>query len=227
MLKFSKRDEQSELFETSVAIDNDRRSVPVVNGTFDPICLTECPRRIMYRTLGISHNAIKSDMRRRADTATINKWLGVFKDSFKINFIDQDLPLADSKFNITGKLHAMIKIDNTLFATQIKSVSCEDFTNIKQQGALKKDVVEMIVYLWMLEVTDGLIVYDNNNNGDYLAFHIEPYNPIINSVRKKCERMMQAKMNGGLVERPYEDGSSSECKTCEFLDKCWNSKRDK
>lgn len=222
MLKFSKRDEQSELLEMSVASENDRRSVPVINGTFDPICLTECPRRMMYRTIGVSYKDKTSYMRHQANSATIDKWLGIFKDNLKINFIDRDLPLADSKFNITGTLNAMIKMENTLFATQIKPVCCNDFAKIKQQGAFKKDVVEMIVYLWMLEVTDGLVVYDNNDNGDYLAFHIEPYTPIINSVRKKCERILRAKLSGGLVGRPYEDDSSVECKACEFLDKCWN-----
>lgn len=220
MLKFSKIDDRSKLLDTIIQDEDELRTTPPINSTFDPLLLTECPRRLLYRIVGASHSTSVSYIKNQHKLAIKNKWINILKGCKKINFQQENAVVADAKYNITGKIDAIISFDLDIYVTQIKSVSNEDFINIKEKGALKKDVVESIIYLWLLEAKDGLVIYDNNN-GDHEIFHIEPYQPIIKSVRSKCQEMMRNKMEGSLPERPYKDSSSSECGFCEFVGTCW------
>ncbi len=220
MPKFSKIDERSKLFTKLIAGEAELRSMSQISSTFDPFRLTECPRRLVYRITGVNCSISTLYMDYQNELAMKEKWFRIFTDCKKIKFLEKDAVVADAKYNITGKINAVISFDDDIYITQIKSVCDEDLKNIKQKGALKKDVVESVLYLWLLEVKDGLIIYDTNKGG-YLTFHIEPYQPIIKSVKSKCLEMMRHKMEGSLPERPYKNCSSNECNICEFLHLCW------
>jgi len=226
MLKFSKIDNKSELLDTLIKEEDARRASAPINSTFDPLTLTECPRRLLYRIVGVSHSDLMSYLDRQHLLAIKDKWLHIFEDCRKVQLMQEKVSVADAKYNITGQIDVIISFGSDIYATQIKSVCSDDFIKIKQKGAPKKDVVELVVYLWLLEEKDGLIIYNNNNNGDYIIFHIEPYQPIIKSIRSKCHELMRHKMEGSLPERPYKDSSSSECGLCEFVKMCWKQKRE-
>lgn len=223
MLKFAKKDNQSELLEKLITDEDQRRSAASVNSTFDPIHITECPRRILYRSTGTGHNLHLTYLQRLSKEACKDKWISLFDKSLKVKLVDQDIVVADSKYNITGKVDAIISFGDDIFATKIKSVCEESFINIQETGALKKDVVELILDLWLLEIRDGLIIYDNNNGG-YVTFHVEPYEPIIKTIKRKCGELMRQSISGDLPDRPYDDSSSGECHICEFNQKCWSTK---
>ena len=226
MLKFAKKDSTSEMLEELITEEAHRRSIPSVNSTFDPIHITECSRRMVYRSRGIKHKSSLGYLQRASEDACRKKWLDIFKNSLKIRLIDQGIVVADSKYNITGKVDALISFgNNDKFAIKIKSVSESDFGNIKETGALRKDVVESILYLWLLEIKNGLLIYDNNNGG-FVVFHVEPYAPIIKSVKQKCDDMIRQNMEGHLPERSYKESSSVECEVCEFNKSCWNIEGD-
>jgi hypothetical protein len=195
MPKFSKIDERSKLFTKLIAGEAELRSMSQISSTFDPFRLTECPRRLVYRITGVNCSISTLYMDYQNELAMKEKWFRIFTDCKKIKFLEKDAVVADAKYNITGKINAVISFDDDIYITQIKSVCDEDLKNIKQKGALKK--------------------------GGYLIFHIEPYQPIIKSVKSKCLEMMRHKMEGSLPERPYKNCSSNECNICEFLHLCW------
>jgi len=226
MLEFAKKDEQSKLLETLIEEDNDRRSASTISSTFDPRTLTECARRMLYRSYGFPHKSKLSYKDSQIEMAVKGKWLQIFNDCIQIRLAEKNVVVADSKYHIAGSINAVIDMNNTLFATQIKPVCEQDFNNIKQKGACKKDVVELMVYMWLLEIKDGLIVYDNNNNGDYEVYHIEPYIPIIKAIKLKCGNMVRNKMEESLPERSYKDSSSAECNSCEFINQCWDKDKE-
>jgi len=223
MPDFFKRDEKSEMLEDIIRKENDRRSIPVIDSSFDPSRITECGRRMIYRSIGTPHR--KSHVSYIDDLtykSTVNRWLDILIHCLNIRVLGKDIVTADSKYNITANVNALISFNNDVYVTQIKPVSNNDFNKILKTGALKKDVVEITIYLWLMELTDGLLLYSNNESNDFTVIHVEPYTPIITAIKSKCETMMRNKINGALPERPYKDESSPECKCCEFKNECWN-----
>jgi hypothetical protein len=219
LLKFIKQDERSQLFESIVEKEIKRKSSNPVCGSFDPSRITECSRRISYRSAGIK-TSIGSYMERQTNNAVKAKWLSLFDACPSIKVLEKNLVVADSKFNVTGSIDVILSIDE-IYVTQIKPVSDSEFKKISKNGVSRKDVIEFIIYLWLSEIKNGMMIYDNKNNGGYLIFHVQPYTPIIKSVKAKCSNLMQHKLAEQLPKRPYKNLSSQECSTCEFRIKCW------
>ena len=219
--KFIKSDQHSELLRTIIDKENRRKSRSSINSTFNPACLTECPRRIMYRCSGVDHSSPTSYLDIQTSIAAKKKWSNILDNCKELKVLEENVVAADYEFNITGNVDIVLRMDEEIYETQIKSIDSETFSRVQQKGALKKDVVETLVYIWLTEIENGLLIYDNKNDGGFLLFHVTPYQPIIKSVKAKCEKLTMQKVEGGLPERPYESGTSNECKVCEFLSMCW------
>ena len=219
-VEFSKIDEHSTLLSDIIDQENLRRTVPSVNSTFDPARLTECPRRLLYRCNGTDHSPLKSYLDLQSDISIKNKWIKIFGSSHKIKVQDK-VVVADATFNITGSPDIVFVRDYGVYLGQIKPVSNEVFKRIILTGSLKKDVVETIIYIWLMEIKDGFLLYDNKDNGGYLVVHVLPYKPIIKTVKEICKRLISQKIDGILPERRYKFCDANECQVCEFKDKCW------
>jgi hypothetical protein len=57
---------------------------------------------------------------------------------------------------------------------------------MRENGAFKKDVIEIMVYMWLTETKGGILLYENKDSNEYSIFYVDFYIPIINSIKKKC-----------------------------------------
>jgi hypothetical protein len=133
--------------------------------------------------------------------------------------------VADCNFNIMGHVDAIINVSDINAVCQIKPVCEEDFIKVKDKGAFKKHVIETLVYMWLAELNDGILIYDNQNNNEYLVFHIEPYPAIIKSVKEKCFDLIKKRTIEQIPDRPYKE-VSKECLECQFSKKCWKENKN-
>jgi hypothetical protein len=191
-----------------------------VTSTFDPKHLTECPRRIIYRTtlnnVGQTYgdNYIENEFKFRVSRIIRQSGIKVLSDN---------LSLSDCNYNIVGNLDYVIQLECGSTATKFYSVDDETFQNVLKKGAIRKDVVEVMVYMWLVELNSGLMVYENKNNNQITSFHIKPYKPIIKSVINKCKILLEHEFKGTKPDRPYNKRTSNECKQCEFVTECWKN----
>jgi len=192
----------------------------IYNTSFSPEMLSECPRRILYKISGFYNvNSLACDTR----IANKNKWISIFKKTAGIRVVDTDVYASSVDYQISGSIDVVLQVSDTIMATQIKGVNDELFAKIQDNGAFKKDVLEVMLFLWLLELKDGLILYENVQKYDFLSFHIQLYMPMINLAKKKCEKLIGFQRAGKLIERPYKSKSDKECISCEFLEKCWGT----
>jgi len=219
-LSFVKRDDISETFDANLKNHFNKLSV-TFSTTFNPSHITECPRRIIYRCNGVKPEFSITQREADAEKDLLLKLAIVFRSCKGIKFHNDNLLVSDCNYNIVGNLDFVIGIKETLLATKIYSVENEMFQKIQEKGAIKKDVIEVMVYMWLIELNDGLIVYENRSSLDHISFHIKPYKPIIKSVIKKCRKLVEHEMNGTIPDRPYKTKENSECCRCEYEVKCW------
>jgi len=221
--KFAIKDQVTNTFSQIVFDENKRRSLDISREVFNSAYLTECDRRILYRARG--EQALKHSEFSIIDgrDSTKNKWSTFFSKSLKINLLEKDLLVADCNYNITGIIDSVIKIGNAVFVVMIKDLSSKEFSRVEKR-AFRKDIVETMINMWLSEIQNGILLYENRDTGVFSAYHIIPYVQIIEACKNKCLKMVGLKIKGGLPEKPYKNNEEKECQMCEFQTKCWEIK---
>lgn len=220
VLKFSSRDKLTILVESLIREENINW---VISTGFKPSDATQCPRRLVYRAFGNNpdQNSGVSYLDKTNDNFLRAKWVEILGRCRKIKVLEESATVSDGNFNITDIIDFVANIDGIINAVKIYGVDNKDFLKIQKDGAFKKHVIELMIQIWLLEIKDGLLIYENKNDQSYTMFHIEPYQPIISSVKKKYLGLMEHKIQGTLPEKPYKTKTSKECERCEFIKTCW------
>lgn len=213
---YSKKDEVTEILDNEIKNEIKRRKMAFSSGIFIPSRLTECGRRILYRSCGenVDENRFIEDFLLNQNEKYLkNKWIDFFESSIKIKMIEKNLVVADCNYNITGTIDCIIKKGNTEFVVLIK----------KQDGEpRRKDIIELMSYLWLIEKPHGLLIYDSNNSDKFSLYHVKIFVPIITAISKKCRELIDNKIKGEVPDRPYKSKESPECLECEYNVKCWS-----
>jgi len=213
---YSKKDEVTEILDEEIKNEIKRRKIAFSSGIFIPSRLTECERRILYRSCGenVDENRFIEDFLLNQNEKYLkNKWIDFFESSIKIKMIEKNLVVSDCNYNITGTIDCIIKKGNTEFVVLIK----------KQDGEpRRKDIIELMSYLWLIEKPHGLLIYDSNNSDKFSLYHVKIFVPIIIAISKKCRKLIDNKIKGEVPDRPYKSKESPECLECEYNVKCWS-----
>lgn len=222
-LKFVCKDELASSLEKSIQdLKNNSQFYP--DSSFHPSQITECPRRIIYRVRGdlkdgtSLFNSIDSEHFK-------NKWISILEKIKFVKVLHKDVIASDCNYNLYEKVDSVINIGGDIFAVNAISVNNDDMVKIIKNGAIKKHVVAMAVYVWLLEINGGFLIYENEKK-DFYIFHIKPYKPIIDSVIDKCNKLCDFKLKGKIPNRPYETKAKECTCDCEFETLCWGNNED-
>ena len=120
-----------------------------------------------------------------------------------------------------GKIDAILKIKDCLFVLLVKSLSEDEYASVAKDGAIKRHVIELMLLMWLAEVQNGILLYENKNTQDYNIFHVLPYKAIITSAKNKCLKLLGNQMKGTIPLRPYTQRNEKECSLCEYQVVCW------
>jgi len=226
--KFIRNDSMSESF-SSIIDEESKRKRSFFSNSFDSENITNCERRIVYRSNGYEIKDSTDDfLKRNSIEFTRKKWVYVFDKCPSIKVIDRHVySLADCHYNISGYVDAIIGIEDKIVSVKVQPVNDDYFEKIKLKGASRKHAIDLMICIWLSESDDGFLIYDNTNNNKYMVYHVNVYAPVIRSVKNKCLSMMKHKFNGSLPEKPYKSNLSEECIVCEFSKKCWEDNNDR
>lgn len=194
--------------------------------TFRPSELTECDRKIIYRTNGKKY---KKDITQAEDLTKYYakvKWLDILNRLNGIKVLDSWVVASDCNYNIVTTVDCVIEFTDLSFdglqsVVTVVSLKSEDFDIVKEKGATRKDIVSMMTDMWLIELSHGMLVYENRDNLNFIVYSVVPEDAVINSIRAKAKKLYSNKMNGTVPERPYKDNTAKECKSCEFFSRCW------
>jgi CRISPR/Cas system-associated exonuclease Cas4 (RecB family) len=218
---FVKRDNVSEAFDLIIQKEIDLRSIRNSISVFNPSQITECDRRMVYRSARTPTTIPENYQQKLDKEFDISKWKDLISKTKGMRLVKTDVIASDCNYNISGTIEAVINIKGDIFVVKIFPISNEDFIKVNKEGAIKKNVIETMIYIWMAETKDGIMVYENKDTNQWISFHVNIYASIIRAVQRKCLEMMRHTIQGTLPKKPYESKTSKECVKCEFLEKCW------
>ena len=222
-IKFVGKNKDSKFLESIIEQKNEGYKKDF-SSSFHPSTITECPRRLVYRTKEYTTGNKNEYLDKMDVTFRIMKWIEFFRKMKSIQVLSSDFIAADCHYNISGKIDAILKINGNNYVTKIYPINSLNYAKIGQNGAFKKHVIEIMIYMWITETTGGILLYENKDNNEYLIFNVDLYIPIINSVKKKCLNLIDCKIDNRLPNCPYKDKKSAECLICEFNKKCLEEK---
>ncbi|MFA5314043.1 MAG: hypothetical protein WC375_12145 [Methanomassiliicoccales archaeon] len=221
--KFSYRGQAVIEIEGLIQEESYRLANKYTHETFTPEHIAECPRRIIYRSLGQQSESSISYLEFSQTERLREKWTDFMGRCRGIKVIDKNVVVADWERNLYGSVDVIIKYVDDIYVVQVCGVQTSEIEKIRANGAIKNDVLATMLKLWMIEKKNGFLLYDDQQ-GNFCIFQIKYSTPIINSVIKKCNTLLQFKLNGGIPARPYNDKMAKECTKCEYQNKCWDLK---
>lgn len=223
---FVVRDKVSCSVEDTIRL-SDIRTVPkTFPKTFHPDELTKCGRKVLYgkKEYQLPFTSMVAKAEYYNDYYVKLKWINLLKRSSDIKVLDCWVVANDMKYNVVTKIDCVIEIpnmDDLQIVVYIKSLPSEDFANIKKNGATREDTIRVMTDMWLIEIINGIIIYENRDNLDFIIYRVLPQNAVINGVKAKAEELYEHKINGTTPPKPYKSRTSKECQECEFHKRCW------
>ena len=188
---------------------------------FVPSDVTNCPRRTFYHTRGVVEDFPTSCFQRMHEKMVVKKWTEIFSAMRGVSVIDCDVQFSDCSYQMNGHIDVIIESDHKVYVVMIKSVDNAEFEKIKNNGGVRKHVIELMIHLWLTEKTKGLLLYESNATLECIVFDISPHKPIINAAKSKFRALIENQKKNDLPQRPYDTNDSKECSSCEFRIGCW------
>jgi len=211
---------QDQYISKSLKEDSLKRSKEHFSSIISPENVTECLRRMYFRIKAKDHTNENWFAESAHKHCVSNKWAYYFSKCKKIILIDSNIQVAHSSYNIGGIIDSYIEFDDCRYIVKLKPVTEEEFQIIKEKGPKRKHVIETIVYLWLAEFEDGLLIYENNDNQESIVYQVVPYAPALRAVQDKCRELMEYQMRGIAPKKISGGNAKKECEKCEYKNVC-------
>ena len=230
--KFVKQDTKF-LSKIKKSIKNEikKRGFEFNNEVYNIKHLTECPRRIVYRVNGskCSNGSLSSETNyenkfwaSQSLQYTKKKWLKILDNCFGVNVVEKFVVAADSNYNISGTVDAIIRCEDYVGALIIDELENDEYIKAENQGGLRRQIIEVMSAAWLTEVSHGILICENRNTNDYFMSHVIPHELVLNGIKNKFKELMKRKIfQTELPDRPYKNENNKECNICEYKDLCW------
>lgn len=186
--------------------------------------LTQCPRRIFYRSVGAPQDLDDNLFLLKQDLIYVKKkWIEIFKKNPKITVLKEDFIAADTNLNIEGQIDAVFRCKKYTGVLMVDSLRTEEYQLSKKNGGLRRQIIELMASMCLTQVSNGILICEEKSTNEYFLSHSIIHKPIVNTIQKKCESLMECKVFNQIPEKPYDSEKAKECLKCEYKKQCWKS----
>lgn len=122
---------------------------------------------------------------------------------------------------IKGFVDLIVEWNGKPTVGEIKTTKQEAFTLLKAADQPQDyHLMQLLIYMKVLEMDSGFILYENKNTGEFLIMPIYMNDENREIADKAFEWLSAAFANKELPKRPFTKGSK-ECRYCPFKTDCW------
>ena len=127
---------------------------------------------------------------------------------------------------IRGFVDLIIKWQGEETVGEIKTTSQESYVSkkAKSQGA-GYHLVQVLIYMKVLGLNKGFLLYENKNTQNLLIVPVTwnvANKKLIDDTFEWMNKVYKAWQDGNKPTRPFRSEKSVVCKTCPFVNFCWN-----
>ena len=137
-----------------------------------------------------------------------------------------EFKITHSDPGIFGYGDAIVMWDGEEIVGEIKTMTNEAFEIFKMKNAPKKGhLVQLLIYMKILKKPKGVLIYENKNNHDMVAFPVEVndiYREWVDGAFEWMRKVRNAWETKQLPKKNYRSNSKI-CKTCPVKEACDNA----
>ncbi len=97
-------------------------------------------------------------------------------------------------------------------------------TQLKRKGAHKKYIIQLTIYVHILDCDYGIIMYENKDNSEMLWYQVKKNYKWWEVIQDQARQMIRMSSKRKLPPPKYDSKTNYACKYCEFKDLCHKSK---
>lgn len=129
---------------------------------------------------------------------------------------------------ILGFADLIVEFDGAEAVGEFKTIKTEGYEGIKNTlRGLPYHMVQILIYMHVLDLPDGFLIYENKNTNEFLVIPIEMNErnrEYVNYIFQWMTETYGAFEAGTMPTRPFNK-SSKECKYCPIKEACWSEDR--
>ena len=143
----------------------------------------------------------------------------------------QEIHLASGKkYNFEGHCDGVVDVRNTefaqnrpdidIFVVDFKSAKDETFCELTEPK--REHVVQVNIYMWMLDLNAAVVLYENKDNQTLKEFFVPRDEKLIENIKEKAVELQEILAANKLPPKPPDFSRSKfPCCRCEFVRFCW------
>lgn len=214
---FYARDDLSMYVKASLQKDSASRNEYANSSIIRPDDIHQCSKRIAMRSAGV-----KPEKKLVENVIGKDYWISKVRQMEGLTVLGTDVIAGDISYGVTGFADMVVRFEDKMIDSVVLFRKTEDIKSISDGFPPRKDIMAIMMYMWLLEIKHGLLLYYTIDNQSFEIIHVIPYNPLINSMKAKIDNINKMRLLGLLPNRDHDDENSKECQSCEFFKNCWN-----
>lgn len=148
------------------------------------------------------------------------------EETGKVAVIMKEAPLRDPEHNISGKLDALIKLNNKHYVLEIKSINRYGFDEIMRDGPKEDHSIQLQLYLhfvqnlYKIDTQQGVLLYKCKDTARFYDFLIDYNELIVKDFFERLKLVEEHVAKKTLPDRPFEI-TDWHCRYCDYKKVCW------
>jgi len=139
----------------------------------------------------------------------------------KKHFGYEEVRVNDPEYNFRGNVDAIIKIDDEHYVLDYKSMNSFSFKRFTKP--YQKHIVQVNIYLWLLGLNKGFLLYENKDNQEIRMSPVEKNEKLISQIKTRAKELNALLKSKKLPQRKHDSKSASECRNCLYRGLCWKN----
>lgn len=205
-------------------VNGDRKIKPDLQRVFDNGDHMHFRYTKYFENIGILYGVWKCKNPLCGEKFGLDKKLGIPKPSdnctkcgcSEYEYIE--VSAEDEEHMMRGHIDGVLKIADEFCVIDYKSMHANQFSRLRDP--LDKHIIQISIYLWLLDLKSGFLLYENKDSQKIKLFEIAYSDKLITKILNRLEMLEGIVAKRKLPKRPY-DKDSSQCKACEFRVICW------
>jgi len=131
----------------------------------------------------------------------------------------EEVTVYNEEFMFKGHVDGIFKLSDEFHVVDYKSMFSFQFKKLSEP--LQKHVIQISIYIWLLDLPSGFLLYECKDDQKIKMFEVTRNEKLITSIKERARRLMDILELGKLPKRPYPNKSDSHCRYCPFKKQCW------
>lgn len=237
---FNQRMPITALVDKKIYEDNKAKAAEHAPGKLYPSSVHKCARALCYELLGYERPEMDARILKIMDNGNFvhDRYQKMWKEMGIL--VADELPIKEENLRISGRMDALLNIENHMAIGEIKSAGDSPFSKMKQSNTPDpKYVAQLQLYLHLSNIDLGVIYIENKNTQDVLEFWVEYDASYCESLFKKLQtvreyadsnkiisRKLASELDSFMVdEKKMSKGEYSTysyyCRYCDYREECY------